>query len=56
MREFLDRVIKADHCAQYVDDNGIAANTVTQPIQSIRAVFECIRQAGLILTKKQCHF
>ena len=29
MREYLDKVIKADQCAQYVDDIGIAANTVT---------------------------
>ena len=26
MREYLDKVIKADQCAQYVDDIGIAAN------------------------------
>ena len=26
MREYLDRAIKADQCAQYVDDIGIAAN------------------------------
>ena len=47
MREYLDKVIKADQCAQYVDDIGIAANSVTQLIRNIRAVFECIRQAGL---------
>ena len=49
MREYLDRVIKAGQCAQYVDDIGIAANTLTQLIQNICAVFECIRQAGLKL-------
>ena len=26
MREYLDKVIKVDQCAQYVDDIGIAAN------------------------------
>ena len=52
MREYLDKVIKADQCAQYVDDIGIAANSVTQLIRNIRAVFECIRQAGLKLTIK----
>ena len=56
MREYLDKVIKADQCAQYVDDIGIAANTVTQLIRNIRAVFECIRKAGLKLTIKKCHF
>ena len=56
MREYLDKVIKANQCAQYVDDIGIAANTVTQLIRNIRAVFECIRKAGLKLTIEKCHF
>ena len=30
MREYLDNAIKADQCAQYVDDIGIAANDLTQ--------------------------
>ena len=47
MREYLDKVVKADQCAQYVDDIAIAANPVAQLIRNIRAVFECIRQAGL---------
>ena len=29
MREYLDPVVKADQCAQYVDDIGIAANNTT---------------------------
>ena len=53
MGEYLDKVVKADHCAQYVDDIGIAANSV---IRNIRAVFECIRQAGLKLSINKCHF
>ena len=56
MREYLDKVIKADQCAQYVDDIGIAANSVDQLIRNIRAVFECIRQAGLKLSIDKCHF
>ena len=56
MREYLDKVIKAHQCAQYVDDIGIAANTVTQLIRNIKAVFDCIRQAGLKLTIEKCHF
>ena len=56
IREYLDKVIKADQCAQYVDDIGVAANSVTQLIRNIRAVFECIRQAGLKLTIEKCHF
>ena len=56
LREYLDKVIKADQCAQYVDDIGIAANSVAQLIHNIRAVFECIRNAGLKLTIEKCHF
>ena len=42
MREYLDKVIKADQCAQYVDDIGIAANDATQLINNLRATFQCI--------------
>ena len=55
-RERLDKVTKADQCAQYVDDIGIAANSVTQLIRNIRAVFECIRLAGLKLSIDKSHF
>ena len=56
MREYLDPVVKADQCAQYVDDIGIAANNATDLTRIIRAVFKCIRQAGLKLTIEKCHF
>ena len=56
MREYLDPVLKADQCAQYVDDIGIAANNATDLTRNIRAVFKCIRQAGLKLTIEKCHF
>ena len=56
IREYLDTLIKADQCAQYADDIGIAANTVTQLCINIRAVFECIRNAGLKLSMSKCHF
>ena len=56
MREYLDPVVKADQCAQYVDDIGIAANNATDLTRSIWAVFKCIRQAGLKLTIEKCHF
>ena len=55
-REYLDPVVKADQCAQYVDDIGIAANNATDRTRNIRAVFKCIRQAGLKLTIQKCHF
>ena len=54
MREYLDSVIKTDQCAQYVDD--IAAHTTEQLIKNIRAVFKCIRKAGLKLIIEKCHF
>ena len=56
MREYLDPVVKADQCAQYVDDIGTAANNATDLTRNIRAVFKCIRQAGLKLTIEECHF
>ena len=43
MREYMDPVVKADQCAQYVDDIGIAANNATDLIRNFRAVFKCIR-------------
>ena len=52
---YLDRVIKADQCAQYVDDIGIAANDAEHLIKNLRAPFECIREAGLKLTMHKCN-
>ena len=43
MREYLDPVVKADQCAQYVDDIEIAANNATDLTRNIRAVLKCIR-------------
>ena len=56
MREYLDPVVKADQCAQHVDDIGIAVNNATDLTRNIRAVFKCIRQAGLKLTIEKFHF
>ena len=56
LREYLDPVVKADQCAQYVADIGVAANNATDLTRNIRAVFKCIRQAGLKLTIEKCHF
>ena len=52
----MDPVIKADQCAQYVDDIGIAANNAMDLTRNFRAVFKCIRQAGLKLTIEKCLF
>ena len=56
IRENFDPVIKADQCAQYVDDIGIAANTPEQLIKNLQAVFQCLRKAGLKLSMAKCHF
>ena len=56
MREYLYPVVKSDQCAQNVDDTGIAANNPKDLTRSLRAVFKCIRQAGLKLTIEKCHF
>ena len=45
MREYLDKVIKADQCAQYVDDIGIAANDPEQFINNLRGTFQCWLEA-----------
>ena len=49
MLEYLDPVVKADQCAQNVDDIEIAANDAPDQIK-------CIHQAGLELTIEKCHF
>ena len=54
--EYLDLVIKAGQCAQYVDDFGIAGKTPQQLIKNLRAIFQCLRKAGLKLRLAKCHF
>ena len=56
MREYLDPFVKTDQCAHYVDRIGIAANNATDLTRKIRAVFQCIHNAGLKLTIEKCHF
>ena len=56
MREYLDKVIKADQCAQCVDNIGIAANDADHRIANLRASFKCIPEAGFKLTMHKCRF
>ena len=56
MPEYLDKVIKADQCVQYVDDIGFAANDAEQLINNLRTTFQCIQKAGLKLTMHNWHF
>ena len=55
MREYLDKAIKTNQCAQHVDDIGIAANDTKQLCAKVRTVFQCVRNAGLKLTMSKCH-
>ena len=56
IREYLDPVIITDQCVQHVDDIGIAANTAQQFFKNLRAVFQCLRKAGLKISIAKCHF
>ena len=56
MRKYLDPVVKADQCAQYLEAIGTAANDAAELTRNIRAVFQCIRNAELKLTVEKCHF
>ena len=50
LRECLDKAIKVDQCAQYVDDIGMAANDSPQLCINFKTVFQCIRKSSLKLT------
>ena len=55
-RRYLDPVIKADQCAHYVDNFSIATNNHQEIFKDLRAVFQCLRKAGLKLSMAKCHF
>ena len=54
--ENLDSVMKADRCAQYVDDIGPAARTASELIENLDHVFEQIKKAGLKLSIEKRQF
>ena len=45
--KYLEPIIEADQCAQYIDDIGLASNTAQQLIKNLRAVFQCLSEADL---------
>ena len=47
MREYLDKVIKANQCAQNVNDIGIAVNDAHHIIANLRATFNAFRRQAL---------
>ena len=55
MREYLNPVIKADECAQTVNNIDITAILPEQLITNLRAVFQCIQNAVLKLSMARCH-
>ena len=54
VRKYVDAFVKADKCAQYVDDIGIAAHNVEELLSNIEAVFQQIQKAGLKLPMSKC--
>ena len=56
MQRNLDPCVKADQCAQNVDDIGIAAKTATDLIGNIGALFQSICIPGLTVKNEMCHF
>ena len=55
-REYRESVVKADRCAQNVDDIGVANDTTDELIQRIQLVFQCINKAGLKMSMDKCSF
>ena len=56
IREYLDRVLKADQCRQNVDVFGVADKTTQQMIKKLGAVFKCLRKADRKLSLATCLF
>ena len=56
MREYMDHFVKADQCAQYVDDIGMAAKNAEDVTRNVPAVLKCIRQGKLKRTIEKCLF
>ena len=46
MQEYLEKIIKADQCAQYVGDLGIAINDAKQLNKNLGATYFCFQQTG----------
>ena len=54
VREYLDPLVKAERCAQNVDDIGIAAHTTEGLIPNLELVFQQLDKAGLKLSMGKC--
>ena len=56
IREYLDPLVKADRCAHYVDDIGIAPNRPDELIENLELVFQQLSKACLKLSMNKCEF
>ena len=56
VREYLDPLVKADRCSQYVDDIEIAAHTPEELITNLELAFQQLNKAGLKLSMGICEF
>ena len=56
VREYLDPLVKADKCAQNVDDIDIAAHRADELVQNIESVFIKTGQAAPKLSMAKCAF
>ena len=56
VREYLEPLLKADRCAQNVDDIGIAANTPDESIEIVELVFQQKTKSGVKLSMGKCEF
>ena len=54
MREYLDTLIEADHCAQIVNYIRIVAIDSTEVLENIRAVFKFIRKVRSKSITEKC--
>ena len=56
MRDYIDRLIKANNCAQYIDDIGVATHNGEELKTNLLEVFQCVRETGLRVTMAKCMF
>ena len=56
MRQYLEPVITADKCFQYVDDIGVGAHDLQDMLEKLSAVFTSIRESGMKLATDKCTF
>ena len=56
IREYLDPVMKANRCAQYVNDLDVAVHTASELTENFDHVFQQIEKVGIQLSIERCQF